>query len=344
MSDGRGTQPGAGGGGRRRYRVAGSGDWAATVASGAAQPVDPAGAGHVADLVPGYVLGALEPAERELVDRHVRSCPACAELLAADGRVAGFLPYLAPAVAPAPDVKAALFARIAHAERAAQERAAPGAIAPVSRALPTLPSSRPAAASLAPMEPAGKVPALAAARARPAARRPWLGTLLGAPLVLALVVVGGWGYQMHGQAVEARARADQIEALYANFAAGEFIPLQPGQAEPGAEGNISVSKDGRQVLIGFQVKNPKRDRTYNVWVNDGTRLVQKGGEIAVNPDGQGVAVVNLDRPYNEYQSIEVKAVPITGKNSSESMSDIVLSDVSRGSIGGTETNPNDVLP
>jgi len=26
------------------------------------------------------------------------------------------------------------------------------------------------------------------------------------------------------------------------------------------------------------------------------------------------------------------------------MSDIVLSDVSRGSIGGTETNPNDVLP
>jgi len=57
VSDGRGQQPGTSS--RRRYRVAGSGDYAAAVAKGA-QSGDPDD--HIADLAAGYALGALEPA------------------------------------------------------------------------------------------------------------------------------------------------------------------------------------------------------------------------------------------------------------------------------------------
>ncbi len=77
------------------------------------------GAGrHVDDLAAAYALGALEPAERDQVERHRRLCPACDRLLAEESRVANLLPFAVPAsTVPPPDVKVALFARIAHAQQ-----------------------------------------------------------------------------------------------------------------------------------------------------------------------------------------------------------------------------------
>lgn len=87
---------------------------------------DPPSGDHVEDLIAGYALGALDPDERLAVERHADYCARCARLLADTRRTAAMLPYIAAPVSPSPDLKAALFARIAQssgpvtAERAAE--------------------------------------------------------------------------------------------------------------------------------------------------------------------------------------------------------------------------------
>lgn len=337
MSDGRGQQ--AGSGGRRRYRVAGSGDWAAGLSPEAR--IGDGGDDHVADLAAGYVLDALELAEREQVERHARSCPSCAKLLAADARVAGFLPYLAPAVVPAPDVKAALFARIAHAERAATVETSPRPIASHAQTLPSSRSSIPAGSVSA--ADSSAVPSMAGPTRRRSPLPARAGSFLSVPLLLALAAVGAWGIQMRGQAAEADARLGAVQAQFANFAAGQTYDLRPGEAGPGAEGSLLVSEDQRQVLLSMQVNNPKRDRIYQLLVNDGERIVPKA-DIEVGPDGRAQKVVDLDRPYSEYESFEVKAKPASGDAAAGSgLESIVLSDVT-GSIGDTEPGVGSVAP
>lgn len=68
---------------------------------------------HVEDLIAGYALGALDSDEKLAVERHADYCARCARLLADTRRTAAMLPYFAAPAGPSPDVKAALFARIA---------------------------------------------------------------------------------------------------------------------------------------------------------------------------------------------------------------------------------------
>lgn len=78
-----------------------------------AAPNDQDAGEHVDDLIVGYALGALEPDEQLAVERHAAYCPRCARLLAETRRTAAMLPFVAAPAAPSPDVKAALFTRIA---------------------------------------------------------------------------------------------------------------------------------------------------------------------------------------------------------------------------------------
>lgn len=343
VSDGVGQQGRAGGSGRRRYRVAGSGDWAAEVASRDLVADEGAAGEHVTDLVAGYALDALDADERRHVERHVRRCAACARLITADARVVGFLPYLAPAIAPAPDVKAALFARIAHAERAVAEAPAPRLpLQPPLAATPTLPASRPLPPSAAVSVAGGEVP-VASQGLRPAPNRlAWATSFLSIPLLLALAAVGAWGFQMQGDAAEADARWSEVQAQFASFANGEQFNLEPSAGGRGAEGTITVSPDGRRLLLSIQVNNPRQDRTYQLLVQYGERLIPQQ-DIKVGPNGKVMEIVELDRPYSDYEGIEVKALPVTGENSSDSLAKIAVGDVA-GSIGGTEPSASDLLP
>jgi anti-sigma factor RsiW len=71
-----------------------------------------------------YVLGALEPSDRQRVDQHLRQCPACAAELAELSALPGLLDRVGPvypgpvAVTPSPD----LFARMAAAARPPRRR------------------------------------------------------------------------------------------------------------------------------------------------------------------------------------------------------------------------------
>lgn len=340
MSEGRGQQSKPASGERRRYRVAGSGEWAAACT----RPDDPAAGDHIDDLAAGYALDALDAPEREQVETHIQVCPSCTRLIAADSRVAGFLPYLSVPATPSFDVKVALFTRIAHADRAPAPSilSTPPTFPPSTTATMTIPPSRPSPAFTAPASMA--VPVLADKSARVArARSGWMLTALSVPLLLGLIAVGAWGVEMRGNAVAANSQLGDLQAQYASFAAGHTVALQPGGAEPSAQGSITVSAtDQRRVLLSMKLDNPRPDRVYELLVNDGEKIVPKGS-IQVHPDGRVQEVVDLDLPYDEYESIEVKAKPVPGDEAGGATESILRND-GNGSIGDTNPSANDLIP
>lgn len=161
-------------------------------------PADDDGSGgHVDDLIAGYALGALDPDEIVAVDRHAAYCPACSRMLAEHRRTAAMLPFVAAPANPSPDVKAALFARIAQSSGpfVAVESADDWARPAVAKRSVTLPASGswleslPAAAPVAPP---------VAARRSPRTRRSAVRTFgVAIPVLLtfsllALFVVPRW--------------------------------------------------------------------------------------------------------------------------------------------------------
>lgn len=67
------------------------------------------------DLIPAFVLGALDPDEAARVATHIAACPRCRTEAESFRDTMGLLPYAAGAIDPPPHVKRQLFARIAAA-------------------------------------------------------------------------------------------------------------------------------------------------------------------------------------------------------------------------------------
>ena len=86
--------------------------------------------------------------EAAAVDAHVRICPVCELAIAETQRTASMLPFIVPLQKPPLDSKLALFARVAHTQRAAAESSLPLHGAEVWRT-PTIPSSAGAAVARA---------------------------------------------------------------------------------------------------------------------------------------------------------------------------------------------------
>lgn len=76
---------------------------------------------HVESLAGAYALGALDPAERLLVDLHLQNCPACATAVERAGSVANLLPFAVEPRDPPASLETRLIARI-RAERTAADR------------------------------------------------------------------------------------------------------------------------------------------------------------------------------------------------------------------------------
>lgn len=311
------------GGGRlgpqRRYRIAGS-----------AAGLDD----HVEDLAAGYALDALDAEDRARVERHVRRCPACANLLAEERRVVALLPLAAAPAAPPPDVKVALFARIAHAQRAATVEA------PASLALPptlTIPSSRPAPRT-AGEAPAAVVPA-PWVDPRPE-RSSWLGRI-GAfatvPLLLALVLTGGWAFQLQDRVSQSTGQVQNLEATLANFGAATRLPLFSPETA-GEQGQLVIGSDQRQGILKMQLV-PDPNRSYKlIGVREGQ--VVPVADLELNDQGNS-GVFTSELPFDEYEQVEVQAEPL---GSDAGSANTVLSGDPNGAIGSGDPTSNSGAP
>jgi hypothetical protein len=145
------------------------------------------------DLVPALALGPIEPAERLLLLAHCENCPDCAELLERSRAAVGYLPFAVQLSTPSEGAKSALFARIAQV---------PTASAPVLAAA-TSHYSAIIDSPAAKRGPARELPksAVAADWGSNNQSQTWFNSQvakIGAPLALALVIVGLYAFAPFG--------------------------------------------------------------------------------------------------------------------------------------------------
>ena len=306
---------------RRTFRLAGVGN----------RPFTPAAddIGHVDDLIPGYVLGALEAEEAAAVDAHVRSCPSCERSLADAQRTASMLPFVVPMRKPPVDSKVALFARVAHARRAAAAASLPMHGAETWRT-PTIPSSADAALETVGANTASPSPA--GPSASRGSRTGWLVSVLSVPLLIALVATGFWGLQLQNQLSSQTSELAELQSELANFGSGTSYPLSPGYEAPQAEGQIVIGSDGRVGMLQIDVNSKGAAGAYELWVNQDGKLVP-AAEFTVNQDGRGQARFELDQPFGEYESVHIRAKALD-PGQAGTQSDTLVRD-SGGALGST---------
>lgn len=275
--------------------------------------------GHIDDVdAAGYALGALEPVERQVIEHHIRTCQTCADRVSQDVRTVGMLPFaLASHLKPAPDVKASLFARISHSQQAASEALLPTrqAVTATSPTL-TIPSSRP---TTTPGRRASADTAIPKPMALPAFRSGWMTALVAAPLLLTLVLVGGWSLQLRSQlAAQETALTSQtseltdLRASLANFgsgvAEGAGFQLQPEAGAPQGEGQFFLSDDQTDAIIQIDLNSAQAGGSALILVdNNGT--IEPLGEVSLDERGMGETIVSFDEPMTQGQKIQIEAVP-----------------------------------
>ena len=308
--------------GRRTYRIAGYRDRRDT------PPLTTKSKFHVDDLVAAYALGALEPDERAAVDTHVRVCPDCHQVLLDAQRTAGMLSFVVPMHAPAADNKAALFARIAHSQKAAAAATLPTVGVEAFRT-PTLPSSSGIDDFVRPVT----AESLALAEPSRDSRSGWLVSALSLPLLIALIATGFWGVQQHNQLTAQSSQLADLQAELTNFGSGTTsYQLSPGMAAPQAEGQIVMGSDQRAGMVQIDVNTDQGPRDFEMLVNKDGKLVPVS-EVTVDESGRGQARFELDQPFSEYESVHIKAKPLDSTTDSSQV-DTLYQD-NEGPLGST---------
>ncbi|MDQ2652112.1 MAG: zf-HC2 domain-containing protein [Chloroflexota bacterium] len=318
MSDNRGYQPTP----RRTYRLAGPRE----MANPASMP-----GGHVDDLAAAYALGALEEAEHAAVDAHMRVCPDCERAVADALDTAGMLVYLAPQAQPSVASKAALFARVAHAQRAVAATPLPMTSMEAFRT-PTLP---PSTAQDDLVLPVG-VPAAGgnAAQPRRQSRTGWIISAISAPLLIALVVTGMWGLQLRDQLSTQTGQLADLQSELTNFGSGTTsYQLSPGEAAPQAEGQIVMGADQRAGMLQVDINSKEAAGTYQLLMVSEDGSLVPVSEFTVGQDGKGQAQFETDQPFSEYESFHIQAKPLDASAPAEGF-DVLFQD-NGGSLGST---------
>lgn len=265
--------------------------------------------GHVDDLAAAYALGALDSDEIAAVEAHVRGCPACDHAIIDAQRTAGMLSFLAPPQAPPLDSKVALFARVAHAQKAATSASIPMPGLDLYRTL-TLPKSS-SADDLVMPDRAQSVPAFAV-RPKRESRTGWLISVVSAPLLVALIATGFWGLQLRNQLSQQSSQVAELQSELTNFGSGTMsYQLRPGKAAPQAQGEIIMGSDDIGGVVKIDVNTDDGPKSFDLMVNQDGNLVAVAG-VTVDQDGIGEARFNLDQPFSEYESIHIQAKPVDG--------------------------------
>jgi len=212
--------------------------------------------------------------------------------------------FTAPSHIPPVDSKAALFARVAHAQQAAAAASLPTQPLDVWRT-PTIPAS----------VPLGGVPLAQGVPATPAFSKSkrggqWLVSFISLPLLVALVATGFWGIQLRDRLTAQQGQLTDLQAELTNFASGTTsYQLSPGYAAPQAEGQVVVGADSRAGRVQIDVNSNEGARDYEMWISD-NGVLKPAAEISVDQQGRGQASFHLDQPFADYDSVSIRAKPV----------------------------------
>src|SRR4051794_16865684 len=161
------------------------------------------------------------------------------------------LPFVVPLQKPPIDSKVALFARVAHSQRAVAASTLPLHGDDTWRT-PTLPSS--AGISLPHANSGSSSSSKASGSTSRGSRTGWLVSIMSVPLLIALVATGFWGLQLQNRLSSQNSQLTELQSELANFGSGTTsYPLSPGFDAPQAEGQIVMGADGRAGILQVDV-------------------------------------------------------------------------------------------
>jgi len=248
------------------------------------------------------------------------------------------LPFVVPMRKPPIDSRVALFARVAHTQRAAAQSSLPLHSAEAWRT-PTIPGS--AGAALATAGQNGSSSTSANKPASRGSRAGWLVSVVSVPLLIALIATGFWGLQLQNRLSSQSSQLAELQSELTNFGSGTTsYPLSPGYDAPQAEGQLVIGSDGRAGMLQIDVNSKDAAGAYELLVNQDGKLVP-AAEFTVGQDGKGQARFELDQPFADYESVHIRAKALDpGQTGTESDTLVRDSDGALGSTGsGLEINP-----
>lgn len=293
---------------------------------------------EAAELLDSYVLGALDPREKEEVERHLASCADCENQLSEAGELAVQMAYSVPRLVAPDRVRVGLFKRIDRSELIA----------------------------VRPRRSSGVVDMLRAAGGLWRASAGYVGVAMAAGFAVAVIVGGVWFNDRldtvrHENSV-LKARLDDVEAVEGELTAvindhveelsedqhslttmvkemseseGEMMDMIKEQqdmaymlaspdrlvsvltstsqasATAGSEARgliIFEGEGGSAFLTTRQLPAHEVGTLYRVWlVRHGFR--HNAGVFSVDPTGNGQAIIIPVGPWDEIEAIEITAVP-----------------------------------
>ncbi len=250
---------------------------------------------EVRDLAEGYVLDAVEPFERALVDAHLEQCAACRALIAELGRVVAYLPFLSIGDSteqrPSPRAKTAFMARVASQ----------------SGSMPT-PLTRPESHVTA-------VPQTAlvdrADRFSPA--------LTLVPMAAAVMLALVWAFSLQNDLNE----KEDLIAANQQFNLATYMSTATGPGKPQmysftpmcsdcGHGKLKIESKLNLVQLYAGDLDPKL--VHEAWVISGDGEWEKLGELNVSDSGDCMEVLQLDRPLHTYRAIVISSAGEDGNS------------------------------
>ena len=268
----------------------------------------------IRDLIAPLVLGVSEPAERRLVEHHLRSCGRCARALTEQLRTVNLLPFMAPAAAPSPAVKTALFAEIEQSRQAreSERSAAPASWtwSPPAERTETLPASR------LPYQPVPQAVLIGERGGLFRVRPIWTAIsapFIVVPLALILIVTGGWAGMLRNQMTDQK---DEIQTLQARLETMNGLVTEPdgtvyaynmvaGPADVAREafGKFMVNAETGQGMM--MVENLDPESTYHIWGMNADDQPVRMGDLVIDSNGSGRQVLDLNGLLQDYLSFHV---------------------------------------
>lgn len=233
---------------------------------------------HVADDLPAYVLGVLDPEASAAVSAHVAECPICQAERRRFEDTLGVLGTIAPGVDPVPDLRARLLARLD--EPAPLPASGPTPVDPVAPARSGIPA--------------------------------WfrLGLAAAAALVIGL---GIWAAilardlsRTRGDLAALQQQQIATQALLADPA--RAIPLVADNA-PDAYGTLYVGyEENHAVLVARRLPPTPPNRVYQIWLVRGDTRVS-AGVFTVNTSGSATVMIDAPAALTSYQRMGITEEP-----------------------------------
>ena len=222
------------------------------------------------DLLGVYALDAVDPDERERIERHLADCPRCRAEVAEHREVASFLSHSG---ATAPE---GVWDRIASELSPAAPPMRMAILPDGSAAAGTSAPSAPTAADAPPAAPAGNVTPIGAARRRPS--RTTLAVLSIAACIIALL-----GVVAVGQAQRIN-RGESVEEMASKAASNSKLKVELSGGGDGSAQAV-VGANGQGYLIMDGVTPPAEGDVYQLWGKVDGAVLSLGtfGETGVVP-------------------------------------------------------------